>query len=134
MAEAREIPITILKKPKEMVDHFLPYVVEYAEKVRSDSTLLLYACLLVDFIGFCSYLILFLGEITDLYWAPFAGLFLQYMFGSMFLTSVGVVEEILPFTDIVPTATLAWCLAHLECLEGVRAVLGVRRYSAAHRD
>eukprot|EP00929_Paragymnodinium_shiwhaense_P088586 TRINITY_DN488_c0_g1_i1.p3 TRINITY_DN488_c0_g1~~TRINITY_DN488_c0_g1_i1.p3 ORF type:complete len:147 (-),score=29.31 TRINITY_DN488_c0_g1_i1:546-935(-) len=111
-----EIPITILRRPRQM-----------AEEVRRDPQMLLYACLLVDFIGFCSYLILFLGEFTDICWAPIAGLFLQYMFGSMLVSSLGFIEEILPFTDIVPTATLAWCLANLDCLEGVRAVLGVRK-------
>ena len=32
----------------------------------------------------------------------------RYLFGSLLVSSLGTLEEILPFTDILPTATLAW--------------------------
>merc|ERR1712110_1166994 len=40
----------------------------FADYIRRDKMLLLYACLLVDFIGILSYLLLFIGEVTDLWW------------------------------------------------------------------
>merc|ERR1719454_541939 len=96
--------------------------------VRGDRWLLLMACIIVDLIGMASYAILFLGEIIDLWWAPICGLFLQYMFGSMLVTSFGAIEELLPFTDIIPTATISWCISQCESLECVQKVLGMRRH------
>jgi len=96
-----------------------------AETVRSDPMLLLLACLVVDCIGMMSYVLLLIGEVTDLFWAPVACFFLQYMFGSVLVSSVGFIEEILPFTDVVPTATIAWCITHLESLSRVRKALGM---------
>ena len=37
----------------------------------------------------------------------------QALFQSNALAGIGFVEEILPFTDIIPTFTLSWCLATL---------------------
>ncbi|OLP81774.1 hypothetical protein AK812_SmicGene37639 [Symbiodinium microadriaticum] len=95
-------------------------VTAFADKVRSDKWLLLAACLLIDFIGMASYLVLLLGEVTDIMWAPFAGFLLQYLFGSWLVSSLGALEEFLPFTDILPTATLAWAICHLEWLGFLR--------------
>merc|ERR1719188_2712387 len=52
-------------------------------------------------IGFSSYLVLFLGELMDIYFAPVFFFFLQYMFGSLLVSSLGCLEELLPFTDIL---------------------------------
>ncbi|CAE7350297.1 unnamed protein product [Symbiodinium sp. CCMP2592] len=105
-------------------------VTAFAEKVRSDKWLLLAACLLIDFIGMASYMVLLLGEVTDIMWAPFAGFLLQYLFGSWLVSSLGALEEFLPFTDILPTATLAWAICYLECLRFLRVLLGVQRHSS----
>ena len=116
-------------------------------------------------------------QVTDIMWAPFAGFLLQcsgrkcskrprgatlsrcmemlhsrYLFGSWLVSSLGALEEFLPFTDILPTATLAWelwlpgfvpwlrmlhyCLCtaeaicHLEWLGFLRVLLGVQRHSS----
>lgn len=106
-------------------------VTSVAESVRSDKWKLLVACILIDLIGMASYLILLVGEITDLMWAPIAGFLLQYLFGSLLVSSLGTLEEFLPFTDILPTATLAWAICHLECLSFLRLLLGVQRHSPA---
>merc|ERR1712113_842627 len=94
--------------------------------IRGDRSALLIACIIADLIGLMSYLLFIIGEITDLPWAPMFGFFLQFMFGSMLVTAVGAIEEFLPFTDFVPTATIAWAIAHLEALEFLRNLLGVR--------
>merc|ERR1719188_613462 len=80
-------------------------------------------------IGFSSYLVLFLGELMDIYFAPVFFFFLQYMFGSLLVSSLGCLEELLPFTDILPTATIAWCLAHCDwpLIEFLRQLLGIRK-------
>jgi hypothetical protein len=103
------------------------------EDVRSDKWKLLMACILVDFIGMCSYILLLIGEVVDLWWAPACGFFLQYMFGSMLITSFGVIEEFLPLTDIIPTATISWCIVHLESLARVQDLLGIKEHNTKTR-
>lgn len=107
---------------------------ELAEAVRSSSMVLLLVCILVDFIGFMSYVLFMIGEVTDIWWAPMFGFFLQYMFCSRVITSLGVLEELLPFTDFLPTATLAWCITHLQVLEFVQKYLGMRPGGAPQPD
>ncbi|CAK0839598.1 unnamed protein product [Prorocentrum cordatum] len=41
----------------------------------------------MDMIGFSGYLVLFLGELVDIYWAPIFFLFMQCLFGSMLMSS-----------------------------------------------
>ena len=38
---------------------------------------------------------------------------LKALFQSNTIAAFGFVEEILPFTDVIPTFTLSWCLATL---------------------
>merc|ERR1711972_2333 len=102
-------------------------ITELAESVRSDPWWLFYLCILVDLIGMMSYLIFILGEFTDVFWAPVFAFFLQYMFGSKLISSLGVLEEFLWFTDILPTATLAWCTVHLDAFEPVRNFLRLEK-------
>ena len=60
-----------------------------------------------------SELIPFLGEFTDLAYAPAEAGLLQVLFKSPAISAFGFVEEILPFTDVIPTFTLSWVLATL---------------------
>lgn len=70
----------------------------------------LIVCLIIDFIGSSSYLIPGAGEGFDLFWAPVQTILVAAMFDdiSPSLKYVSFVEEILPFTDLVPTASLGW--------------------------
>lgn len=63
-------------------------------------------CIAIDVIGSSSELVPFVGEVTDLVWAPIAGLALRSLYGSNILFALEFAEEILPFTDILPLATL----------------------------
>lgn len=115
---------------KSVTDAQLPdFLAQPLQAVRGDPFLLLAACLLVDFIGCLSYFLVFFGEITDFVWAPIACFFLHYMFGSMLVSSCGYLEEVFFFTDLLPTATIAWCIAHLDGLEFLRKALGIWRDS-----
>lgn len=66
------------------------------------------SCLLMDFIGFASYILPVFGETLDVVWA-FAS---AYFFYSWFGSSAGAIgsfcEEVLPFTDIVPSFTIGY--------------------------
>ena len=70
-------------------------------------------CVALDLAGDASELIPFLGEFTDLAYAPVEAALLKGLFKSNLIAGFGFVEEILPFTDLVPTFTLSWCLSTL---------------------
>lgn len=63
----------------------------------------MYLCLELDHVQV-------LGEFTDLAWAPVFAVCVAAMYSesSPYAHYVGLLEELLPFTDIIPTATLAW--------------------------
>ena len=63
-------------------------------------------CIVIDVIGTSSELIPIAGELTDVAWAPIAAIALRSIYGSNIIFALEFVEEILPFTDILPLATL----------------------------
>ena len=73
----------------------------------------LIGCILLDLAGDASELIPVLGEFTDVAYAPIEAGLLKALFQSNLIAGFGFVEEILPFTDIIPTFTLSWCLSTL---------------------
>eukprot|EP00927_Polykrikos_kofoidii_P050040 TRINITY_DN4399_c0_g2_i1.p1 TRINITY_DN4399_c0_g2~~TRINITY_DN4399_c0_g2_i1.p1 ORF type:complete len:165 (-),score=29.90 TRINITY_DN4399_c0_g2_i1:240-734(-) len=136
-AVARRTPARCLRKFALDVKGFggiqeiMVDITDFADAVRSDPNWLLFFCVLFDIIGMASYLIIFFGELTDFAWAPVAAVFLHYMFGSFLVSSLGFMEELLPFTDFIPTATIAWCLAHSDSLSFLRRMLGMRKGGGA---
>jgi len=67
--------------------------------------------LLFDAIGMFSYALPFLGEFADFAWAPISGIILASMYKGAVGKVGGVIsflEELLPFTDVLPTFTLTW--------------------------
>jgi uncharacterized protein involved in cysteine biosynthesis len=62
----------------------------------------------IDVIGSSSELVPVFGEVTDVIWAPIAGLALRSLYGGTnnILFALEFAEEILPLTDILPLATL----------------------------
>lgn len=82
----------------------------------SNKTRNLFLGLLFDSIGMLSFTIPFLGEFSDVVWAPIAGFLMTWMYKGTIGKVGGVVtfiEEILPFSDFVPTFTLAWIYKYL---------------------
>ena len=68
-------------------------------------------CILMDLIGMASFIIPGIGELTDIIWAPISGFMFYKLFGGRLGLIGGVLdflEEILPFTDIIPSFTIAW--------------------------
>jgi hypothetical protein len=66
--------------------------------------------LAIDAIGSASYLIPIAGEFADIGWAPLQTLLLMAMYDktSPNLKYLSFAEELLPFTDIIPSGTLGW--------------------------
>jgi hypothetical protein len=71
----------------------------------------LLVCVAIDVIGSSSVLLPLFGDVSDILWAPTAGILLRYLFnGSNILFVLEFTEEILPLTDILPLATLCWVI------------------------
>lgn len=79
--------------------------------VKDEKTKKLILGLLFDAIGMLSFSIPFIGEFGDVIWAPLAGFLMTYMYKGRVGKVAGFfafLEEILPFTDIIPSFTLMW--------------------------
>ncbi|MBC7607024.1 MAG: hypothetical protein H7199_08720 [Burkholderiales bacterium] len=67
--------------------------------------------LLFDGIGMLSFTIPLVGEFSDVIWAPLAGFIMTKMYNGRIGRVAGIftfLEEIMPFTDVIPSFTLTW--------------------------
>jgi len=67
--------------------------------------------LLFDGIGMISFSIPLLGEFSDVIWAPIAAFLMTRMYKGRVGRVASILtflEEIMPFTDIIPSFTLTW--------------------------
>lgn len=81
---------------------------EVAEDSRMSKLLI---GLVLDGIGMISFSIPFLGEFSDVIWAPIAAIIMARMYKGRVGKVAGILtflEEILPFTDVIPSFTLTW--------------------------
>lgn len=72
-------------------------------------------CILLDFIGYASFSLPILGEFSDLVWAPVSAILFYKLFGGkmgFFGGGFSFLEELLPFTDFIPTFTIAWAMRY----------------------
>lgn len=77
-----------------------------------------------DAIGMASASVPLVGSLLDLAWAPYAAKKMSQMYPGKKgkLASVIVfLEEILPFTDVIPTFTLMWLYTYVWKKEGAGA-------------
>lgn len=75
------------------------------------------ACIALDIVGMASYFIPAIGEIADVGWAFISAIIFRYMFGGrigMVGSVLNFLEEILPFTDFIPSFTIAWFIRKRE--------------------
>ncbi|MGO4905232.1 hypothetical protein [Flavobacterium sp. W20_MBD1_R3] len=79
--------------------------------VGSNKTRNFFLGILFDAIGMLSFTVPLIGEFSDVIWAPMAGFLMTWMYKGAVGRVGGVVtflEEILPFSDFIPTFTLTW--------------------------
>lgn len=72
--------------------------------------------LVLDIIGMATFIIPVLGEIGDLLWAPIAGYMMTRIYKGASGKVAGVfafLEEIIPFTDFIPSFTLMWIYTYV---------------------
>ena len=102
---------------------FIRYVIYKAITINKKKPVVpnIALCILLDVIGMASYLIPALGEFADVVWAPISGLIFFKLFGGRFGVIGGVLnflEEIIPFTDIIPSFTIAWFIRKRKLING----------------
>lgn len=74
-------------------------------------------CLVMDFLGYATYAVPFLGEFLDILWAPVSAFIFFRMFGGTRGVVGGMfnfVEELLPGLDFIPTFTITWFLQYFR--------------------
>lgn len=67
--------------------------------------------ILFDALGMMSFTIPVVGEFSDVVWAPMAGFLMTWMYKGTVGKVGGIftfLEEIIPFTDFIPSFTLTW--------------------------
>jgi hypothetical protein len=85
--------------------------IQTATDIKEEKNRKLILAVLFDAIGMLSFTIPIIGEFSDVVWAPLAGFLMTWMYkGSLgkVAGAVTFIEEILPFSDFIPTFTLTW--------------------------
>lgn len=83
---------------------------------KSDKKTKLILSLIFDGIGMLSYIVPVFAESLDIIWAPLSGLLLVVMYkGTVGKIAglFGAIEELIPFTDIIPTFTITWFYTYI---------------------
>ena len=74
-------------------------------------------CIILDMIGMATYIFPGIAEWMDMVWAPISAYLFFILFGGRF-GKIGAVlnflEEIIPFTDIIPSFTIAWFIQKIK--------------------
>lgn len=84
--------------------------------LTSDKNRKLLMGILFDAIGMVSFSIPAIGEFSDVVWAPLAGFLMTWMYKGNIgkvAGSITFIEEIFPFSDVIPTFTLTWIYTYL---------------------
>ena len=83
---------------------------------KSDKKTKLILSLIFDGIGMLSYIVPVFAETIDVIWAPISGILLMLMYkGTVGKIAglFGTIEELIPFTDVIPTFTITWFYTYI---------------------
>ena len=89
--------------------------IKIQESATQKKKLLIFG-IVFDLIGMLSFSIPLIGEFSDVVWAPLAGFLMTWMYKGKVGKIAGIftfLEEIIPFTDIIPSFTLTWIYTYL---------------------
>ena len=95
--------------------------------ISSSAWIKLLFCVMIDLVGDSSFLLPGVGELEDVGWAPISAFILSKFFGSNAVATLEFGKEILPGTDIIPVATLAWLLENVFVDSPLTSVLGLKK-------
>ncbi len=90
--------------------------IENRTSSTTNKMLKLFLGIIFDLIGMISYIIPGVAESVDLIWAPISGILLAKMYSGWtgkIAGVLGTIEELIPFTDVVPTFTLTWIYVYI---------------------
>ncbi len=80
----------------------------------------LIAAIMIDGVGYASYAIPAFGEGGDIIWGPISGALIFLLFPHRKKMAIMcAAEELIPFTDFVPTACIAWGLEYSKAKKKV---------------
>ncbi len=83
---------------------------------EKEKTRHLFLSILFDLLGMLSFTIPLIGEFEDVIWAPASAFLMMWMYKGKKGKAAGVfsfLEEILPFSDIIPSFTLMWVYTYV---------------------
>lgn len=83
------------------------------QSIPLSAWLKLLVCIAIDLVGDSSFILPGVGEIEDAVWAPLSTYLMFQLFESNVIAGIEFTKEILPFTDILPLATLVWTLENV---------------------
>lgn len=88
-------------------------MVERSNRYNKIKYLKLIFAIIIDIVGYASYAIPGFGDGGDIIWGPISGALIFLLFPHRKkMAIIGVAEELIPFTDFVPTACIAWFLEY----------------------
>lgn len=90
-----------------------------------DAWFMLLLCIAVDLAGDASFILPGIGEVEDTIWAPISSFIISKMYGSNILTFIDFSKEILPFTDGLPVAIIAWIIKYKYPTSPAAKLLGL---------
>ena len=64
--------------------------------------------IVIDLVGMATYAVPVVGEFFDVIWSWISGFLIYVMYKNKPLAVTGWIEELLPGTDFIPTATICW--------------------------
>ncbi len=98
---------------------------------QNSKTASLVFCIVMDLIGYATFSLPLIGEALDLVWAPISALIFFRTFGGWKGAFGGIfnfIEEILPFTDFIPTFTITWILQHFFSKKNATEPINITGY------
>merc|ERR1712129_16883 len=79
----------------------------------------------IDALGNATYVVPGVGEYGDVVFAPASAVMLKMMYNANGIALINLAEELCPFTDIIPTATIAWFLQHCAPNSPISRAVGI---------
>lgn len=85
------------------------------KKYNKIKYLKLVASITIDLIGYVTYVLPALGESADIGWGPISFALILILYPNRKLIALGGgLEELIPMTDFIPTALVAWWLEYIK--------------------
>jgi len=79
----------------------------------------------IDALGNATYAVPGVGEYGDAVFAPASAVMLKMMYNANGIALINLAEELCPFTDVIPTATIAWFLQHCAPNSAIARAVGI---------